>query len=92
ARVLVNPSQIHIADESLNPNTLLGSTFWSNGAVNSFTPEVAAWHEFGHAWGFINGRKGSATNQESMDWENRMRVQLYGPIGPHNAKRIKRLQ
>lgn len=43
----------------LSPNTILrASRFEGEGAwrVNPFTVEIAAWHEFGHAWGFINGR------------------------------------
>jgi hypothetical protein len=47
-----------------------------------------AWHEFGHAWGNINGRPLDRTNPESLAWENRMREQLYGPIGPNNAPRV----
>lgn len=46
------------------------------------------WHEFGHAWGYINGRVGGPSNKESLDWENRMRQQVYGPLGPNNAPRI----
>jgi RHS repeat-associated protein len=91
-RTLVNPSQIHIAEERLDPRSIFGAQFWGKGAVNPFTPGVAAWHEFGHAWGYINGRAGDATNKESLDWENRMRVQLYGPLGPHNAPRIRHIQ
>jgi hypothetical protein len=47
-----------------------------------------AWHEFGHAWGSINGRSLDRTNPEALAWENRMRKQLYGPIGPNNAPRV----
>jgi hypothetical protein len=47
-----------------------------------------AWHEFGHAWGCIKGRPLDHTNDEADAWENRMREQLYGPLGPNNAPRI----
>jgi hypothetical protein len=46
-----------------------------------------AWHEFGHAWGHINGRPADRTNPEAVQWENRMREQLYGPLGLNNAPR-----
>ena len=92
-RVLVNPGQADIATDRLSSRSIFGSQFWAPpGAVKrSYTPEVMTWHEFGHAWGFINGRKGPQTNQESLDFENKMRQRLFGPIGPHNAKRIKHL-
>ena len=91
-RVLVNPKQIQAADAQMNPNSLFGAQFWEKGTVNPFTPGVAAWHEFGHAWGQINGRLGNASNAESLQWENRMREQLYGPLGPNNARRVKHIQ
>jgi len=91
-RVLVNPNQRHIAEQRLDPRSIFGAQFWERGTVNPFTPGVPAWHEFGHAWGFIEGRKGWATNAESLQWENRMRQQLYGPLGPRNARRVKHLQ
>lgn len=94
-RVLVNPDQMDITNRNLSPNSILGMSRWEGQDqrprwnVNDFTPGVAAWHEFGHAWGFINGRPGSATNPEALQWENRMREQLYGPLGPRNARRIR---
>ena len=48
-----------------------------------------AWHEFGHAWASINGRSLDRSNPEAFQWENRMREQLYGPLGPNNARRLK---
>jgi hypothetical protein len=78
----------------LNPNTILGASRWGGQnqdprwRVNPFTGEVMAWHEFGHAWGYINGRPLDRTNPEANAWENRMREQLYGPIGPNNAPRV----
>ncbi len=54
----------------------------------------SAWNEFGHAWKFIN--RGAFlrwmlgtyfTSDEAVKWENKMRVQLYGPNGPKNAPR-----
>ncbi len=94
-RVLVNPDQMDITNRNLSPSSILGMSRWEGQDrrprwnVNDFTPGVAAWHEFGHAWGFINGRPGSATNPEALEWENRMREQLYGPLGPRNARRIR---
>lgn len=93
-RVLVNPDQASVANTVLNPNTLLGASRWGGQnqdprwRVNPFTGEVMAWHEFGHAWGYINGRPLDHTNPEADAWENRMREQLYGPIGPNNAPRV----
>jgi RHS repeat-associated protein len=93
-RVLVNPDQASVANTVLNPNTILGASRWGGQnqdprwRVNPFTGEVMAWHEFGHAWGYINGRPLDRTNPEANAWENRMREQLYGPIGPNNAPRV----
>lgn len=47
-----------------------------------------AWHEFGHAWGYINGRPLDHTYPEADAWENRMQEQIYGAIGPNNAPRL----
>lgn len=93
-RVLVNPEQAYVANRVLDPNTVLGfGRFQGQNRdprwrVNPFTPEAMTWHEFGHAWGMINGRPSERTNPEAFDWENRMRQQLYGPLGPNNARRI----
>ncbi len=93
-RVLVNPSQANVADRVLNPNTILGAGRFGGQnqgprwRVNPFTGEVMAWHEFGHAWASINGRTLDRSNPEALQWENRMREQLYGPIGPNNAPRV----
>jgi len=93
-RVLVNPSQANVADRVLDPNTILGAGRFGGQnqdprwRVNPFTGEVMAWHEFGHAWASINGRTLDRSNPEALQWENRMREQLYGPIGPNNAPRV----
>ena len=93
-RVLVNPNKVSIANSVLNPNTLLGMSRWAGQKesprwwVRPFTTGISEWHEFGHAWGEIHGRPGSATNSEALQWENRMRQQVYGPLGPNNAPRI----
>jgi RHS repeat-associated protein len=93
-RVLVNPDQLSIADRNLSPNTILGVGRWEGQnqnprwSVRPFTTGIATWHEFGHAWGFIHGRPGGRSNEESKAWENRMREQVYGPLGPNNARRI----
>jgi hypothetical protein len=93
-RVLVNPSQASVADRVLDPNTILGAGRFGGQnqdprwRVNPFTGEVMAWHEFGHAWASINGRTLDRSNPEALQWENRMREQLYGPIGQNNAPRV----
>jgi RHS repeat-associated protein len=93
-RVLVNPGQADVANRVLSPNTILGASRWGGQnqdprwRVNPFTGEVMAWHEFGHAWGYMNGRALDHTNPEAEAWENRMREQLYGPLGPNNAPRV----
>jgi hypothetical protein len=93
-RVLVNPDEASVANRVLDPNTILGASRWGGQnqdprwRVNPFTGEVMAWHDFGHAWGNINGRPLDHTNPEADAWENRMREQLYGPLGPNNAPRI----
>jgi len=104
-RVLVNPNQMDITTRKLSPNaSYLSAWRWGGQdgprserwTVQPATKEIAAWHEFGHANEYLNlgwfGRifSGfSATNKESLDWENRMREQLYGPSGPNNAPRIR---
>jgi RHS repeat-associated protein len=93
-RVLVNPDQANVATRILDPDTVVGYSRWGGQnqdprwKVNPFTGEVMEWHEFGHAWGYINGRPLDHTNPEADAWENRMREQLYGPIGPNNAPRV----
>lgn len=93
-RVLVNPEQVDVANRKLNPNTILGASRFEGQnqgprwRVNPFTPGIMAWHEFGHAWGYINGRPLDRTNPEALQWENRMRQQLYGPLGRNNARRV----
>ncbi|MGB7172141.1 MAG: hypothetical protein WBD23_01185, partial [Candidatus Acidiferrales bacterium] len=72
------------------------------GTVQDYTLPIDAFHEFGHAWkmwqninaaqnGLIPGASGIApdlnTSNEALRWENRMRQQVYGPIGPNNAAR-----
>ena len=87
-RVLVNAAQVGLA---LNPNTIIGRSRFGDvpaSAIRPLTAEIATWHEFGHAWGFVNGRPMKQTNPEALDWENLMRARLYGPFGPRNARRI----
>ena len=92
-RVLVNPKQVSIGDRNLR-FTPIGGQKWEGYRetppwnVRPLTPEIATWHEFGHASRYTPGQKDwSKTNQEALDWENRMRQQLYGPLGPRNAPR-----
>jgi hypothetical protein len=94
ARVLINPDQVDLTNRLLNPNNLLGALSfagWNTDprwVINPYTAEVSAWHELGHAWGFIHGKSMSETNPDSLRWENRMRQFLYGPLGPSNAPRV----
>jgi RHS repeat-associated protein len=94
-RVLVNPAQMDIANERLTTPNLLGASRWPGQDASppwhiyDYDTGIATFHEFGHAWGFIHGRVGEQTNREALDWENRVREQLYGPLGPRNAPRIK---
>jgi RHS repeat-associated protein len=92
-RILVNPNQTHIGDRKLRSTPIGSRKFegyretppWN---ARRLTTETSAWHEFGHASGYIPGQKDwSKTNKEAVDWENRMREQLYGPLGPNNAPR-----
>jgi hypothetical protein len=52
------------------------------------TPEIMTWHELGHGWATIHGRADEKSHKEADVWENRMRQQVYGPLGPDNAPRI----
>jgi RHS repeat-associated protein len=86
-RVLVNPSQVIWSLNPMVPATSLkiaGQDTSPAWIIRNMTPNIATWHEFGHAWGVINGRPMQRTNAE---WENLMRAQRYGPIGPKNAPR-----
>jgi RHS repeat-associated protein len=93
-RVLVNPDQAYVANRTLDTRAVLGATRFEHQfddpqwRTRPFTPETMLWHEFGHAWASINGRSLDRSNPEAFQWENRMRQQLYGPLGPNNARRI----
>ena len=60
--------------------------------VRDVTTLIAVWHEFGHAFGHLKRWKifqgMGLPNGPALDWENRMREHLYGPLGEDNAKRI----
>jgi RHS repeat-associated protein len=102
-RVLVNPDQMNIATRNLSPNaSYLSAWRWGGQdgprserwSVRPVTPEIATWHEFGHATGYLNSgwfsqKFSGFPNKEALDWENRMREQIYGTFGPNNAPRIK---
>jgi hypothetical protein len=63
---------------------------FDDGIQQPMTPSIALWHEFGHAWAIVNGiRNNSAIETLGLDWENRMRRRIYGPLGPNNARRIR---
>ena len=94
-RVLVNPHQIDIGDDTLR-NTFSGLIRFGGQEANPpwkvgvLTTGIATWHEFGHAWAGMHGRGvGLRSFPESRSWENRMRKQVYGPLGPNNAPRVK---
>jgi RHS repeat-associated protein len=91
-RVLVNPDEADIATERLGATVLGQTRFGGQGGsppwrIRSMTPEIMIWHEFGHAWGSIHGRTDGKSGLEAAAWENRMRQQVYGPLGPDNAPR-----
>jgi RHS repeat-associated protein len=95
-RVLVNSGQAYVADQNLG-FTVLGTNKFKGQdpkqydplwRIRSMTPEIMTWHELGHGWGGIHGRTDGASNSEANAWENRMRQQVYGPLGPENAPRI----
>jgi len=97
-RVLVNPKQVEeIGDERLRFTAAgqwkFAGQFFKNGGplwtIRALTVGISEWHEFGHDWGMINGRSAENTGAESIAWENRMREQTYGPLGPDNAQRVK---
>jgi RHS repeat-associated protein len=100
-RVLVNPSAVASASIFFS-DTVFGSSRFGPGTVRDTTTGIAAFHEFGHAWkmwqninaarnGVIPGANGIDprldTSREALRWENRMRQQVYGPVGPKNAER-----
>ncbi len=94
-QVLVNPAQMDIANRRLETPNILGAARFEGQFNQSppwhiydYTTGIAAFHEFGHAWGFIHGQTGGQTNKNAIDWENRLREQLYGPLGRYNARRI----
>jgi len=94
-RVLVNPEQAVDLASTILERTVLGAGRMGGQnerppwRIRDMTEGIAVWHEFGHGWGYIHGRTGSRSNQEAVDWENRMRKQVYGPIGPNNAPRVR---
>jgi hypothetical protein len=92
-RVLVNPNQMSIADVRLR-FTILGQSKFAGQLSNPtwtirpMTTGIATWHEMGHGWGMIHGRLDGRSGPEANAWENRMREQVYGPLGRDNAQRI----
>ena len=92
-RILVNPKQTAIGDTNLR-STPRGIVKWEGYRdtpqwnARRLTTEISIWHEFGHATKYTPGQKDwSKTNTEAIEWENRMRQQIYGPLGPNNAPR-----
>jgi hypothetical protein len=62
-----------------------------SGSGETLHLPVAMWHEFGHEWGAIHGRRidTSETDKEAIDWENVMRLARYRSCGQYNARRIR---
>ncbi|HTP70412.1 MAG TPA: RHS repeat-associated core domain-containing protein, partial [Dongiaceae bacterium] len=102
-RVLVNPQAVANDDAKFQTIPMLRWKF-GEGILHDLTTGIAAWHEFGHAWkmwqninaagnGVIPGARGIDpalnTASEALRWENRMRQEVYGPLGPNNAPRIQ---
>jgi RHS repeat-associated protein len=101
-RVLVNPGKVNDASIAFSTNGLLRNKF-DSGVLRDTTPAIAAFHEFGHVWSMwqdiqargsaIPGASGieigTASGQRALQWENRIRESLYGPLGPNNARRIQ---
>lgn len=100
-RVVVNPQAVANDDAKFQTIPMLRWKF-GDGILHDLTTGIAAWHEFGHAWkmwqninaaanGVIPGARGIDpalnTANEALRWENRMRQQVYGPLGPNNAPR-----
>ena len=92
-RVLVNPKQIALADRYSHApwgsNRFEGRDQFPPWRIRTMSLPVVTWHEFGHSWGKIHGRVDGASNPEALDWENKMRKFLYGPLGPRNAPRVR---
>src|SRR5439155_6527307 len=92
-RVVVNPEQADLATSRLSGATVLGAIRFAGQMqdpqwrIRSMTPEIMTWHELWHEWGSIHGRTDGKSNSEANAWENRMRQQVYGPLGPENAPR-----
>jgi RHS repeat-associated protein len=87
-RILVNPNEIGETSYFFRYTPLGQSRFGSpSSGIQPLTMGITTWHEFGHGWGYIHGRVGGASNDEAITWENRMRQQVYGPLGPKNTPR-----
>jgi hypothetical protein len=101
-RVLVNPKQMKLATELLKPKgNVWSDKRWEGQFINkddwevrAVTPAIAAWHEFGHAWRYMNTFWFKMlpitwyTNRTAVEWENRMRERIYVTFGPDNARRL----
>lgn len=89
-RVLVNPSELPDTSYFFS-STPLGQMRFGlpSSGIRTLTTGIATWHEFGHAWGYIHGRIGNPSDNEARAWENRMRQQVYGPLGPNNVPRVR---
>ncbi|MDR3712328.1 MAG: RHS repeat-associated core domain-containing protein [Puia sp.] len=89
-RVLINPSELPDTSYFFQYSPLGQMRFGlPSSGIQPLTVGVTAWHEFGHAWGYIHGRVGEPSYSEARAWENRMRQQVYGPLGPHNEPRVR---
>jgi hypothetical protein len=89
-RILINPSELDDTSYFLQYSPLGQMRYGlPSSGIQPLTLGVTLWHEFGHSWGYIHGRLGDASNDEAHAWENRMRKQVYGPLGPNNVPRVR---
>jgi hypothetical protein len=94
-RVLINPDEVDNTAYFFCCSALGQTRFGGQGAnppwdIRNLTTGITMWHEFGHAWSAMHGDPGHVgpeTYDEAHAWENRMRQQVYGPLGPNNAPR-----
>jgi len=94
-RVLLNPAQVEAISEMQRGTYLERLKFAGQDrppcwTIQRTTPGIALWHEFGHAYRMLQYYKinDPETRNEARRWENRMREQTYGPLGPQNAPRV----
>lgn len=93
-RVMVSESYVSKDDQFLRHSLFGRDKFTPGAAIQPLTTGISTWHGLGHAWAMIQFNRGAQdvkanTAKEAIRWENRMREQTYGPLGPSNASREK---